>query len=262
VDRLAGELGHCRTGGVARVTSAGAHFGEEDVLVGPGGSGTIFFQGCNLDCAYCQNYEISHGPDGEEMPPAALAELMLDLQRRGCSNVNFVTPTHVAPQVLEAITIARDRGLALPTVYNCGGYESLEMIALLAGAIDIYMPDFKYASAEAGLKYSAVPDYPLVARTAMEEMYRQVGPLRLDNNSLATGGVMVRHLVLPMDLAESDKVIDTVAEAAPRAGMNVMGQYRPSWRADEFPELLSLPHPAEVRRLRLYAASRGLQRLD
>ena len=262
VDRLAGELGHCRTGANLRVSSAGAHFGEEDVLVGPGGSGTIFIEGCNLDCAYCQNYEISHGTGGEEMTPRELAELMLDLQRRRCGNINFVTPTHVAPQVLEAITIARDHGLTLPTVYNCGGYESLEMIRLLVGAIDIYMPDFKYANAEAGLKYSGVPDYPLVARTALAEMYRQVGPLRLDNNSLATGGVMVRHLVLPMDMADSQQIVETVAEAAPRAGINVMGQYRPSWRADEFPELLSLPHPAEIRRLRLYAAGLGLQRLD
>jgi len=262
VDRLAGEVGHCRIGARARVASAGAHFGEEDVLVGPGGSGTIFFQGCNLDCVYCQNYEISHGAGGEEMTPAELAELMLDLERRGCSNVNFVSPTHVAAQVLEAIRIARDRGLTLPTVYNCGGYESLDMVRLLAGAIDIYMPDFKYADDEAALKYSGVPDYSLVARTALAEMYRQVGPLRLDNNSLATGGVMVRHLVLPMDLADSGRAIDIIAEVAPRSGINIMAQYRPCWRAGEYPELLTLPHPAEIRRLRLHAASRGLQRLD
>jgi len=262
VDRLAGETGFCRTAGRARIASAGAHFGEEPVLVGPGGSGTIFFEGCNLDCVFCQNFDISHGHGGVEVSHEELANLMLALADRGCGNINLVTPTHVAPQILAAIALARDGGLVLPIVYNCGGYESLDMLARLAGHIDIYMPDFKYASDAAGQKYSGVPEYPRVAREALVEMYRQVGPIQIDARGLARRGVMVRHLVLPMDLGGSEAVIDTVAEAAPAAGMNVMGQYRPCYRADEFPELLMLPKPKEIRRLREHAGSLGLVRLD
>ena len=187
---------------------------------------------------------------------------MTALARRGCSNINLVSPTHVAPQVLEAVVAARSKGLRLPVVYNCGGYEAVDMLALLDGHIDVYMPDFKYASAEAGRKYSGVPDYPAVAEAALAEMYRQVGPLELDDRGLAVRGVMVRHLVMPMDLAGGREVIDIVARVAPGAGMNVMGQYRPCYRADEFPELLRLPDPAEIARLRRWAAECGLRRLD
>jgi len=260
--RLSGEKGFCRVGDLARVASAGAHFGEEQVLVGRGGSGTIFFQRCNLDCVFCQNFDISHADGGVEVKPDKLARLMLDLQREGCGNVNLVTPTHVSPQILEAILLARSRGLTVPIVYNCGGYESVEMLALLAGYVDVYMPDFKYATPQAGWKYSGVEDYPQAARAALAEMYRQVGPLTVDQRRLAQRGVMVRHLVMPMDLADSEKVIDTVAEVAPRAGINVMGQYRPSYRAAEFPELLVLPRHSEIQRLREHAAARGLMRLD
>ncbi|OPX21846.1 MAG: radical SAM protein [Planctomycetales bacterium 4484_123] len=262
VDRLAGDGGFCRTGPRPRVASAGAHFGEEGVLVGAGGSGTIFFQCCNLDCVFCQNYDISHFPGGTEVSAEELAGLMTALARRGCSNINLVSPTHVAPQVLEAVVAARSKGLRLPVVYNCGGYEAVDMLALLDGHIDVYMPDFKYASAEAGRKYSGVPDYPAVAEAALAEMYRQVGPLELDDRGLAVRGVMVRHLVMPMDLAGGREVIDIVARVAPGAGMNVMGQYRPCYRADEFPELLRLPDPAEIARLRRWAAECGLRRLD
>ncbi len=262
VDRLAGEVGFCRTARLPHVASAGAHFGEEPVLVGSGGSGTIFFQRCNLDCVFCQNYDISHCDGGVEADVGELVSLMLALQRRGCSNVNFVTPTHVAPQVLEANIIARREGLTVPTVYNCGGYESVEMLGLLEGYIDIYMPDYKYASVAAGQKYSGVADYPQVAREALAEMYRQVGPLTLDERGLAVRGVLVRHLVLPADLAGSEKVIDIVAETAPGCGINVMGQYRPCYRAGEFPELQALPSRAEIARLRDYAVKRGLMRVD
>lgn len=230
--------------------------------MGRGGSGTIFFQRCNLDCVFCQNFDISHADGGVEVLADKVARLMLDLQGGGCSNVNFVTPTHVSPQILEAILIARSRGLTVPTVYNCGGYESVEMLALLEGYVDVYMPDFKYAAVEAGWKYSGVEDYPQAARAALAEMYRQVGPLTLDERGLAQRGVMVRHLVMPADLADSEKVIDTVAEVAPGAGINVMGQYRPSYRASEFPELLVSPKRADIERLREYAGSRGLMRLD
>ncbi len=260
--RLAGETGFCRTGALARVASAGAHFGEESVLVGTGGSGTIFFQGCNLDCVFCQNYDISHEDGGIEVSCEQLARLMLDLQRRRCSNVNFVTPTHVAPQLMQAVARARQEGLRLPVVYNCGGYESVEMLRLLSGFVQVYMPDFKWGEARAARKYSGPGDYPEVARAALAEMYAQVGPLEVNASGLAVRGVMVRHLVLPMDLTESEKVIDAVAEIAPGAGINVMGQYRPCYRASEFPELLLLPRRSEIHRLRRCAAARGLRRLD
>ncbi len=261
-DRLNGQEGFCQTGLLPRVASAGAHFGEEPVLVGMHGSGTIFFQRCNLDCVFCQNYDISHEPGGRELTPEQLADLMLALQRRGCCNINFVTPTHVAPQVLEATILARRRGLSVPIVYNCGGYESVEMLSLLDGHVEVYMPDFKYASGQAGRKYSGVKDYPQFAQAALAEMYRQVGPLKLDEDGLAVRGVLVRHLVLPMDLADSRKVIDLVAETAPGTGINVMGQYRPCYRAAEFPELLVLPRIDEIERLREHAVGRGLRRVD
>lgn len=262
VDRSAGELGFCRTGALPRVASAGAHFGEEPVLVGAGGSGTIFFQGCTLDCVFCQNWDISHEKGGVEVSAEELVGLMLQLQQRRCSNINVVTPTHVAPQVLEAVMAARRQGLTLPIVYNCGGYESVEMLSLLDGFVEIYMPDFKYASACAGRKYSGVPEYPRVARAALAEMYRQVGRLQVDERGLAVRGVLVRHLVLPVDIADSRKVIDLVAETAPECGINVMGQYRPCYRASEFPELLVTPPTELLERLREHAAERGLMRVD
>jgi len=261
-DRLGGEVGFCRTAARARVASAGAHFGEEPVLVGRGGSGTIFFAGCNLDCAFCQNFDISHDGGGGEVTTEQLVALMLSLQECGCCNINFVSPTHVAPQVAEAIGQARGRGLRVPIVYNCGGYESVEMLRLLEGRVEIYMPDFKYAVEEAGRKYSGVPDYPRIARAALAEMYRQVGRLRVSSRGVAERGVLVRHLVLPMDLAGSREVIDAVAETAPGCAINVMGQYRPAFRAGEFPELLLLPRAEDVCELRRYAAGRGLVRVD
>ncbi len=266
VDRAAGELGACRTGANAVVASAGPHFGEEPCLVGRGGSGTLFIAGCNLDCVFCQNFDISHPPSmasaGVEMSPARLAEAALALARRGCENINWVSPTHVAHAVAEAVVAAREGGLAVPVVYNCGGYEAVETLRLLEGLIDIYMPDFKWASAAAGRKYSGVPDYPAVATAALAEMFRQVGTLSLDARGAAMRGVLVRHLVMPGDLAASRGVIDIVAEAAPSCAINVMAQYRPAFGAEEFPELLSRPSMEEVAALRAYAASRGLVRAD
>lgn len=260
--RLEGEIGQCRTTELAVVASSGAHFGEEPVLVGKGGSGAIFFAGCNLDCVFCQNYNISHEPGGLPVTTPQLARLMLTLQERGCSNVNLVSPTHVAPQILEAILEARHGGLRVPVIYNSGGYESLDMLRLLEGLIDVYMPDFKYASAASARKYSGIKDYPKVARAALGEMFRQVGPLQLDEHDLACRGVLVRHLVLPVDIGESQTVIDIVAEVAPGCAINIMDQYRPCYRAAEFPELLVMPKRGEVRRLREYAESKGLVRMD
>ena len=281
VDRSQGRLGACRIGARAVVASAGPHFGEEPVLVGDGGSGTIFFSGCNLDCVFCQNADISHTTDGTEATPAQIAALALGLQRRGCVNVNFVTPTHVSHAVGEAIVLARRDGLTVPIVHNCGGYESVQTLKLLDGLIEVYMPDFKYADAAAGKKYSGVPEYPAVATAALAEMYRQVGPLVLGSAgslparaspvigstgvspvNVARRGVLVRHLVMPGDLARSKEVIDIVARVAPGCSINVMGQYRPCFRAGEFPELMSPPTIGEVRNLRQHATERGLTRAD
>ena len=258
VDRTAGRTGACHIGETAVVASAGPHRGEEPMLVGRGGSGTIFFSGCNLDCVFCQNDDISHTTEGHLTEPDRIARLALDLQARGCENVNFVTPTHVAHAVAEAVFLARRDGLTVPVVYNCGGYESVETLRLLAGLIEIYMPDFKWASAAAGKKYSGVENYPAVAEAALAEMYRQVGPLELDEREVATRGVLVRHLVMPGNLADSEQVIETVARGAPGCTINVMAQYRPCYRADEFPELCSRPDVSDIVRLQRLATDLGL----
>jgi len=262
VDRTRGQPGSCGIGQAAVVSSAGAHFGEEPVLVGAGGSGTIFFSSCNLDCQFCQNFDISHSTAGRVVSPRRLARVMCELARSGCANINFVTPTHVAHAVAEAICLARAQDLAVPVVYNCGGYESVRTLQLLEGLIEIYMPDFKYADAAAAKKYSGAENYPSVAAAALAEMYRQVGPLELDEKRLAVRGVLVRHLVMPNNIARSREVIDIVARTAPGCAINVMGQYRPTFRAANYPELLALVEPREVRELRDYAASCGLTRVD
>ncbi|HDZ20736.1 hypothetical protein LCGC14_0431710 [marine sediment metagenome] len=262
VDRTAGQVGACRIGERAVVVSAGAHFGEEAVLVGRGGSGTIFFAGCNLDCVFCQNADISHSDRGRAVTAEQLAEMMLGLQRDGCENVNVVTPTHVAHAVAEAIAIARSGGLSVPVVYNCGGYERVETLELLAGLIEIYMPDFKWADPARGRTYSGVSDYPAVAAAALAEMYRQTGKLQTDRRGVATRGVLVRHLVMPNDLANSRGVIDTVAQAAPGCAINIMGQYRPCFRANEFPDLTHTPAAADLSTLRQHATDQALLRAD
>ncbi len=262
MDRDAGERGLCGMGAAARVVSAGPHYGEESVLVGRGGSGTIFFSGCNLACVFCQNHDISQAALGRELSSLELAQLALDLQARGCVNVNFVTPSHVAHQVAAAIVEARSRGLRVPVVYNCGGYESVSTLQELEGLVEIYMPDFKWGAAAAGARYSGVDDYPQRACEALVEMYRQVGPLELDSGSVACRGVLVRHLVLPADLAASRVVIDLLAREAPGAGVNIMGQYRPAFQAGAYPELLAAIDRGRLQALRARAASAGLLRVD
>ena len=265
VDRAAGELGACRTGPLPSVASYGPHFGEESVLVGPGGSGTIFFTGCNLDCVFCQNFDISHPGRADAAPPATpgeLADIALGLAGRGCANINFVSPTHVAHAAAEAVVIARARGLAVPIVYNCGGYESVQTLRLLAGLVEVYMPDFKWADAQAGQTYSGAADYPAVAQAALAEMYAQVGPLQVDSRGLAARGVLVRHLVMPDDLARSRDVIDIVASTAPGCLINVMGQYRPAFRAERYPPLRRSVGPQTVHTLRDHARRRGLAVAD
>lgn len=237
-NRLRGELGTCRGGAGAMVSSAFPHFGEEPPLSGLFGSGTIFLTNCNLRCVFCQNYDISHLGQGREVTSTELAEIMTGLQRQGCHNINFVTPTHYAPQIIAALPEAVDRGLELPLVWNCGGYESVEVIKLLDGIIDIYMPDVKYSEAEPAKEYSAAPDYPEVVRDVLLEMQRQVGDLSVDARGIARKGLVIRHLVMPNGVAGSEETLRFIAEKISRnAYVNIMDQYRPFYRAGEHEEI-------------------------
>ena len=230
VNRLEGRWSACKTGRNAVVTSAFPHMGEEDCLRGWNGSGTIFFGHCNLRCVFCQNSEISQGlhPSSQGMEPKVLAGLMLSLQRRGCHNINLVTPEHVVPQLLEALLIAVELGLRLPLVYNTSAYDSLSTLALLDGIVDIYMPDLKLFSPSLSKRYLKAEDYPEVARAAVREMNRQVGPLEMDRNGLAKRGVLIRHLVMPGLPEETEAILQWISgKLGPETYVNVMGQYRP-----------------------------------
>jgi putative pyruvate formate lyase activating enzyme len=259
--RLEGELGTCRIGKAARVASWGPHFGEEPPLVGYGGSGTIFLYGCNLACLFCQNHDISQGPPGAPVPPEGLATMALSLQERGCHNVNLVSPTHVMPQVLAGLALARERGLDLPVVWNTGGYESVETLRLLEGVVDIYMPDVKYWDPATGERLSGVADYPERTREALIEMHRQVGDLELDEAGVAVRGLLVRHLVLPGDRAGTFGWMEFLArEISPDTWINVMGQYWPAHRAPAHTGLDRRPSPAEMAEAGAAARSCGLHR--
>ncbi|MGC9515870.1 radical SAM protein [Methanocrinis sp.] len=237
-NRLVGELGYCRSGRLARVSSFTPHFGEERPLVGAHGSGTIFMAGCNLSCVFCQNYDISQLGEGREVSSTKLAEMMVSLQEGGCHNINFVTPTHFAPQILEAVVEAVEMGLSVPLVYNSGGYDSVETLLLLDGIFDIYMPDAKYGSDAAAEKYSDAPDYTRVMKAAIREMHRQVGPLEIDEGGVAVRGLLVRHLVLPENQAGTREVVRFLAEEiSPETYLNVMAQYHPCYKARNYPEL-------------------------
>jgi putative pyruvate formate lyase activating enzyme len=236
--RLSAEKAGCHTGERAVVSSYGPHFGEEEPLVGSGGSGTIFFSWCNLRCQYCQNYEISQAGAGQEAEPEDLAKMMLSLQSQGCHNINFVSPSHVVPQILTGLLIAAEAGLRLPLVYNTGGYDSLKTLALLDGVVDIYMPDMKYSDADIGRRYSKIGDYPAVNQAAIQEMHRQVGDLTMDERGVARRGLLVRHLVLPEGLAGTAEVVTFLRnEVSSNTYINVMAQYRPCYRAHELPPL-------------------------
>jgi putative pyruvate formate lyase activating enzyme len=262
-DRLAGEKGRCRTAGELVVSAADLHFGEEKVLVGRGGSGTIFFTACNLGCLFCQNYDISQLDRGRVITAEELVGLALALQARGAENINLVTPTHQAPQIFEALRVARRRGLRLPIVYNCGGYENPAFLRELSGQVDIYMPDFKYGTDTAGQRLSGVGEYARWCRESLREMHRQVGDLKIDGRGAALSGLLVRHLVLPRGLAGSRAVIDFLAEEiSPDTFLNVMDQYHPAWRAGELRELDRRVYRQEVEEVREYALSRGMRRLD
>jgi putative pyruvate formate lyase activating enzyme len=262
VNRLQGELGECHTGSEAIVASVQPHFGEEQPLVGTGGSGTIFFTWCNLHCQYCQNDTISQLGEGVPLGAQRLAELMLTLQHRRCHNINFVSPSHVVPQILAATLIAARQGLRVPLVYNTGGYDRLETLALLDGVFDIYMPDMKYADAEVAERYSQVKDYPAINQAAVREMHRQVGDLVVDERGIAVRGLLVRHLILPQGLAGTAEVVCFLAGLSRDTYLNLMDQYRPCYKARSLPPFdrrITVPEYEEAVRL---AHQAGLYRLD
>jgi putative pyruvate formate lyase activating enzyme len=263
VNRLAGQLGVCRTGALARVYSYGPHLGEEDPLRGWRGSGTIFFSRCNLRCQYCQNHEISQTDAGNLVDDRDLAAIMLELQSYGCHNINLVSPSHVVPQILAAVALAAQAGLRIPLVYNTGGYDSLEMLRLLDGVVDIYMPDMKYSDAANALRYSRAKDYPAINRLAVREMHRQVGDLVLDENGLAVRGLLVRHLVLPGGLAGTREIVHFLAkEISKNTYLNLMDQYRPEYNAYRYPELNRRITREEYLQAVSLAQEAGLERLD
>jgi len=260
VNRLAGEKGYCSTTASLMVSSYGPHFGEEPPLVGFGGSGTIFLTYCNLKCVFCQNYDISHLGYGEVVSYDDLADMMLYLQRRGCHNINFVTPTHFVPQILIGVCKAALRGLHLPIVYNCGGYESLDVIKALEGLIDIYMPDIKFFDKKACEKYMNAPDYPEVVKAVVKEMHRQVGELVIENH-IAVKGLLIRHLVMPSYVEDSKKILEFIRnEISKDTYVNIMNQYRPLYRAAEFREIARRPSYSEYREVVEYAEKIGLWR--
>jgi putative pyruvate formate lyase activating enzyme len=259
VDRLAGEIGFCGGGEVARVASFGPHFGEEPPLVGTHGSGTIFFSGCNLKCCFCQNYEISHGGAGREAGPREVAAMMLRLEEGGCHNINFVTPTHYLPQMLAAIEIAAKEGLSVPIVYNCGGYEDVAALKLLEGVVDIYMPDFKFWNEEPAREYCDADDYRFVAARALAEMQRQVGDLII-REGVALRGLLIRHLVMPGGVDDATRIFEFIArEISPRAFVNVMAQYRPCYRSGEHERIAGRLSRGEFERALDAARRSGLE---
>ena len=238
VNRLDGEVGYCGAGSELMVSSAFSHFGEEPPLVGYHGSGTIFLTHCNLRCIFCQNYDISHLGKGEPITPSDMARAMLRLQNLGCHNINFVTLTHYAPQIVASLTEAIERGLCIPIVYNCSGYESIEVIQLLEGVIDIYMPDAKYMDEKFSKQFSNAPDYPEVIRKVLKEMHRQVGDLMTNSIGIAERGLLIRHLVMPGGVASSEAVLKFIAEEiSVHSYINIMDQYRPEYQAYEYSEI-------------------------
>jgi putative pyruvate formate lyase activating enzyme len=262
VDRTVSREGKCKSGSLPIVSSANPHFGEEPPLVGYHGSGTIFFTHCNLHCIYCQNYDISQMSGGREISYEQLAELMIHLQKTGCHNINFVTPTHMVYPILIALKKAIDKGLNVPLVYNSGGYDSVDTIKLLDGVFDIYMPDFKYYFDESGLTLSNAPSYPQVARMAIREMHRQVGDLQLNEKGIAFRGLLVRHLVLPEHTDESKGIMDFIASLSLNTYLNIMDQYRPAYRAYECRSLTRRISHEEYQELIDYALKLGLTRAE
>ncbi len=258
VYRSKGQIGFCGIGDTSVVSSTGPHFGEETVLVGSGGSGTIFFAGCNLNCIFCQNFDISHLRQGKPTTTEQLAQYMLELQDLGCININLVTPTHIVLPIVEALISAKKKGLNLPIVYNSGGYDSVETLRLLSGLIDIYMPDMKYSNSAIAKQLSDAIDYPQINRLAVKEMHRQVGDLQIENG-LATQGLLVRHLVLPNKLAGSIEMIDFLVEQVSSiTAINIMDQYHPCLKVGSRSQLNRRPYRHEIESILHYAVEKGL----
>lgn len=263
VNRLAGDIGKCRTSRQAVVSSYGVHFGEEAPLVGSHGSGTIFFANCNLGCLFCQNYSVSQLGEGQKVDKEELADIMLSLQEEGCHNINLVSPTHVVPQILEALEMAVESSLHLPLVYNSGGYDTVESLRILDGIVDIYMPDMKYDDAETARELSGIRDYPEVNKAAVKEMHRQTGDLEINKEGVAQRGLLVRHLVLPHGLAGTKGIVHFLSEEISRnTYVNIMAQYRPCYRALQIPCLERRISSAEFHEALSSAQEAGLSRLD
>jgi len=263
VNRLEDERGFCRTGRRAVFSSFAPHFGEEDPLVGRRGSGTVFFTHCNLLCCFCQNFDISHEGEGQEIEPEGLARIMLHLQERGCHNINFVSPTHVIAQIMEALPLAIQGGLRVPLVYNTGGYDLPETLRLLDGVVDIYMPDVKFSDGAVAREFAKAPDYPLMVRQALAEMHRQVGDLCLDDEGVAWKGLLIRHLVMPEGLAGTEEAFAWIADhLSQNTYINIMDQYRPCGTAYQHPSLSRRLTTDEYQEAIEIAKRCGLHRLD
>jgi putative pyruvate formate lyase activating enzyme len=263
VDRLEDQRGTCKTGRKAKVSSFGPHFGEESPLVGRHGSGTIFFTNCNLSCIFCQNYDISHLGEGYEVEEERIAEMMFSLQNMGCHNINFVTPSHVVPQIAKALPSAIAQGLNVPLVYNTGGYDSVDTLRLLDGIFDIYMPDLKYSDDKIAQKYCNAKDYSKAVRDAIREMHRQVGDLVMDERGIALRGLLIRHLILPEDLAGTRDAMKFISEElSQNTYVNLMDQYRPCFKANDYPPLNRRITREEFARAVKIARDFGIERLD
>ncbi len=263
INRLQDEYAVCRTSRYALVSSYSPHFGEENCLRGWKGSGTIFFENCNLKCVFCQNYDISQQGRGRGVQPEKLAQMMLDLQAEGCHNINFVTPEHVVPQILEALLLAVGNGLHLPIVYNTSAYDSMDSMNLLDGVVDIYMPDFKFWDIQKAKRYLKAEDYPETAKGIIIEMHRQVGDLIIDEHGVAQQGVLLRHLVMPGDLEGTRSIMRWIAnELSPNTYVNVMSQYRPAYKAVRYPEINRPMNSTEFRQAIKIAEEEGVERLD
>ncbi|GAB6137904.1 radical SAM protein [Halanaerobaculum tunisiense] len=261
VDRTQDELGYCKTGSQIKVASFGPHFGEEKPLVGTSGSGTIFFSNCNLRCVYCQNYDTSHLGRGEQVTVQELAEIMIDLQNQGCHNINFVTPSHMIHALLAATLEACKLGLEIPLVYNSGGYDEVNSLKLLDDVISIYMPDLKYADEEVALKYSQIEDYFSIVKAAITEMHRQVGDLEI-KNGIAQTGLLIRHLILPEKLAGTQEIMEFISqEISPTTYVNIMKQYYPAYKAEEFTKLSRSITAQEFKEALTAAKEAGLEKI-
>ncbi len=258
VNRIKNEKGYCKTGLNPVVSSFFPHFGEEFPIRGYRGSGTVFFSYCNMRCVYCQNYEISQLGEGREYTPEEIASVMLYLQEEGCHNINWVTPSHIVPQLLKALYIAVEKGLKIPIVYNTSSYDSLNIIKLLDGIVDIYLPDIKYLNDEFGSKYSKVKNYDSAVKDVLKEMFSQVGDLKTDKKGVAYRGVLVRHLVLPNGISTSKEVLDFLKTVSKSVTVNIMPQYYPYYKAHQFQELSRRISNDEFNKVVNYAKKIGL----